>query len=436
MQMEDALQKKIETAVYAELLVLWREVRLHLGKLKDIKPVIKAEEYTVQHQDLWEAFQYRLHQRLLLLIYSGGLDLLEHQIDLAMSRGISSFDFNYEQIIDKYVGTIGEQVTNVTLNTQKMVADKITKWYKTPGETMGQVINDLRGEFGRDRAELIAQTEITRLSSHIEEELAATLGYNTWWNETRRDQLVCKKRMVGPEGTIVDGCRALHGKVFIVGKHKMPPHHPGCRCKAHIIHGPANAGYVGQLSFGKWEEAEHPRAENGEFGNKTGNLPYKEWKNILPESISKHFMSNSDEVTNKVFATRFAVNRELRTGKKEDNPYNLDVDGTMEALTLATTKHAHVLESPIIVYRGIDSKFAKKISKKTVFTDKGFAYMTTDAGMAHKYSGKKGVVIRMELPVGTKCALGFEDQHELILPRNTSFEITKDDNGNLQGRIR
>jgi hypothetical protein len=435
---QDAVQQKVQRATQVELTWLWREIRLRLTNLKAQKPVIKADaDYTVYQGDLWEEFRRRLHQKIMAIVYSAGMDLIEHEIELAILRDWRPpFDFSHERIIEEYTGSLGTRINQVTLNTQKMVAERIAKWYKTPGETIGKVVNDLRPEFGITRAELIAQTEITSMNSHIQEKLAVTLGYNTWWNETRRDQLVCQKKMVGPDNTIVDGCRALHGKVFVFGKSKLPPHHPGCRCSAHIIHGEPYAGYIGQLTLGKWEEAEHPRSENGEFGNKGSSLPYKEWKNNLPEQVSKHLKGNSDEVTNKTFATRFAVNRELRTGKKEDNPYNLEIDDTIEALTLATTKHAHVLESPMIVYRGVDSKFAKKLSKKTMLTDKGFAYTTTDAGIAHKYSAKKGVVIRIELPAGTKCALGFEDQHELILPRNTSFEISKDENGNLQGRIK
>jgi hypothetical protein len=179
-------------------------------------------------------------------------------------------------------------------------------------------------------------------------------------------------------------------------------------------------------------------------GHQGGSLPsakmptlYSEWKDSLPDDVKSYLPDNSDEVTNRTFVERLEANKKLRTGKKSDyeSDYGLKVDETITALTKATTTYSYALPNPIIVYRGINKSAVNRMSKNAKFTDRGFVYVTTDKSIADKYSGKKGAVISIELPAGTKCALGFLDQREFILPRNSQFEILEHSDDDMTARL-
>jgi uncharacterized protein with gpF-like domain len=98
------------------------------------------------------------------------------------------------------------------------------------------IVAELQPKFGLSRARMIATTEITRLNSGVQTRIAESLGITEWWWQTRRDQSVCFRPLIGPDGRKWNGCKALHGQVFKIGQH-MPPDgsHPGCRCDGVLI---------------------------------------------------------------------------------------------------------------------------------------------------------------------------------------------------------
>lgn len=271
-KLTDELQEKLTKAVQKELSWLWRWVVRFLHKAK----LNKAEVVPLEGAALWDEFQKRMHESLIKVIYSvDSLAIIERNLDFLISRGIDLNDFSTIDVMDGFIDTIADRVTLITVSTKKKIANRLARWYKTPGDSMQDVINDLKDTFGVTRAELIAQTEITEMDSRITDNMMQVLGDDVWWWETMRDQLVCVSRLVGPDGKIYRGCRELHGKRFQRGMN-MPPKgsHPGCRCKAKIVHG-VRLESVGQmplrLSKADWVEQEHPRAEDGRFGTKSGS---------------------------------------------------------------------------------------------------------------------------------------------------------------------
>ena len=209
------------------------------------------------------------------------------------------------------------------------------------------------------------------------------------------------------------------------------------------------------LNKSDFKESEHPRDRDGKFSDKggggsTSNKPnnvqdevkdayahYKKWKQILPDPVMRYIGHDSSTITRADILDRFEVNKELRT--KQESQYRQieyrHVGEVFDALELATTKYAYELPEPLTVYRGISGSYASKVTKKNKLTDNGFIYVTTDKRMAERYARKSGTLIAITLPKGTKCALGLEDQSEIILPRGQAFELERDSSGDLIGKM-
>ena len=271
---KEVLQAALEAAVYQELVWLRRNVigKLHRLRLQKAVPgdLAKAEweednllkEYA-EHHGIWPLFQKRLHDSMMDAITLHGIAILQAEIDMQLARGVTPFEYNYDAWLESYSDSLALMVTKVTETTQKYIGERITRWFQTPGETVQTVVDDLKTLFEPYRAQAIAQTEITSLNSRMQTGLAETLGIENWAWATRRDSLVCQRRLVGPDGNIYNGCRELHGKVFTL-KDRMPPDgsHISCRCNSRLLRKP--------LAKADWVEEKHPRAKDGRFGAKAG----------------------------------------------------------------------------------------------------------------------------------------------------------------------
>ena len=230
-------QAAVVRITLSELQRCWRDVRIRLRRLEDMhgNPPPLAKSIHV-HQDLWDKFRARMRQRLTQALLDGTITLEQLTNAYLAGLGVEPVHINTREFAAHMEDQIGLRITRVTLVTKRQVAAKIVKWYNTPGQTMKNIIQELEPKFGLDRAFLIAQTEITRLNSLVQQETAHQLNVQTWWWDTRRDSLVCEHKLKGPDGRIYKGCRELHGKVFTVGM-PMPPEgsHIGCVLPGQIV---------------------------------------------------------------------------------------------------------------------------------------------------------------------------------------------------------
>lgn len=139
----------------------------------------------------------------------------------------------------------------------------------------------------------------------------------------------------------------------------------------------------------------------------------------------KYFPKSSEDTTNALFVQRMEMNRILR-GETYENNYNLDIEGTTAAFEEAFKFHTETLPEETIMYRGVSAKVAKKMSRKSEYSDPAYTFLTTDKNLAQKYAGRKGVVLTFIVPKGQQGIWGLEDQHEFILPRNVKIKLVKD----------
>lgn len=198
-------------------------------------------------------------------------------LNRSLFEAFKQITFDSELFSQGIESELGERIVMVEQSLKRTVGRKIVAWYNSPNTTMESVVNQLQEKFGVNRAKLISQNEITYLHSRVQEETAVKIGVETWWWSTRRDQIVCKKPLTGPDGYTYQGCRELHGKIFTIGQ-PMPPggSHIGCRCTAILIvpHTPPRAlerllgaSFAGKR-IRKFDESKHPRKGDGKFAPK------------------------------------------------------------------------------------------------------------------------------------------------------------------------
>jgi len=221
---------------------------------------------------MWQIFLDRMMSRLIEALLSGYITL---QGLIAMRVTGEPLELDTDLIAQSLQSQLATRITHTTKTLKREVGRKIVSWYNSPGMTNQDIIKQLQPTFGAARASLISRTEITRLDALVQEDTARQLGITQWWWMTKRDQLVCKRPINGPDGKRYNGCRDLHGKVFNIGD-KMPPDgsHIGCRCKAILISKPKPSVNdtpivdISHLIKADFEESEHPRDKDGKFAPK------------------------------------------------------------------------------------------------------------------------------------------------------------------------
>lgn len=117
-------------------------------------------------------------------------------------------------------------VKSLTDTTRKVLQNAVSKYASTPGMTIGELEALISPAFGTERANLIAQTEITRAAQagiEIEKAELDSMGIKMErvWNSVN-DMLVCPLI-----------CAPLHRKPEAEWHDRYPigpPAHPGCRC--------------------------------------------------------------------------------------------------------------------------------------------------------------------------------------------------------------
>jgi hypothetical protein len=279
----DQIAADIESAAQAELNWLFRQVQLKIRRINQYRPKVSVQRpklskaYFVSN-DLWGAFKERMHEALTREILAGAIKIFDiNKLFLGAEKGIT---FNSNEFAEAIRQELGQRITLTETAIKRQVGRKIVSWYNSPGTTMQSVVDQLKGNFGVERAHRIAQNEITYLNSRVQENIAKQVGITEWWWNSKRDQLVCQKPLKGPDGNIYKGCRELHGKKFKIGQ-PMPPDgsHIACRCNGVLVVPKPQINALERLlgaSFSseppenlkKFDPNKHPRKEDGKFAFK------------------------------------------------------------------------------------------------------------------------------------------------------------------------
>jgi hypothetical protein len=181
--------------------------------------------------------------------------------------------------------------------------------------------------------------------------------------------------------------------------------------------------------------------EGGQFCE-TGSGVSSGWSDEEHQSAANRWsaglsLNEQDTVENYVMSQE-GINRYLRTGvlmPPEWYSQSTRVDSEIAALDALTHSRGYVLPKTVDLYRGLSGEFAaevKTMAPGTVFTDKGFVSASTKRGAALEFlepaAPLKGVVIRIVVPKGVTVApftLSQSSYHEVLLPRNSSFRVVK-----------
>lgn len=235
----DRIEAIAQSIILDELQRLWRGVRSKVKRLDAQRPTLaKVNDFTPE-PDLWEQFQQRLEERLNEALADGILTLATLEASFMAARTGDAVIVDSATIAASFAANLGQRIVGINEASRASVSRLVTSWYNKPGSTLQEAIDALMPVFGEGRAEVIARTEITRLNSGVQEEIARAANVTEWVWSTRNDQTVCvhKKRwMRGPDGALYFGCRELHGRVFQIGQ-PMPPEssHPQCRCSPVLV---------------------------------------------------------------------------------------------------------------------------------------------------------------------------------------------------------
>jgi len=107
--------------------------------------------------------------------------------------------------------------TQISGTTRKHLRDAIMSHIKT-GSPLSALVKDIEPLFGRDRAKMIATTEVTRL--YAEGNVMAYKAGNVTEVEWRTVN----------DGRVDPLCMARHNQRYSVDNVDKPPIHPACRC--------------------------------------------------------------------------------------------------------------------------------------------------------------------------------------------------------------
>jgi hypothetical protein len=135
------------------------------------------------------------------------------------TRDFAPVSIDPAAVARQYMVRRADKITRVNAGTKAAVREALAEWYGDPDLTLADLTERLSGEFGEDRARLIANNETTALTSEVTAATMGQLGLMRWTWQTRLEYNVCEI------------CRPLHGVVFTVND-PMPPDgsHIGCMC--------------------------------------------------------------------------------------------------------------------------------------------------------------------------------------------------------------
>ena len=110
--------------------------------------------------------------------------------------------------------------------------------------------------------------------------------------------------------------------------------------------------------------------------------------------------------------------------------------GTVVTLEAAADKlireKGYEIPQNVVLYRGISSKAIPQGGFRAgdVLKDKGFVYTSTDAKWSKTFADRdRGVLLKMQVPKGSRVAVGNSLEKEVIFPRDTSWRVESVSNG-------
>lgn len=125
------------------------------------------------------------------------------------------------------------------------------------------------------------------------------------------------------------------------------------------------------------------------------------------------------------FGNSTRINTALRKGKI-DAEVQAIIDEMDSAMKL--TK----LKSPLVVFRGVSGAIIQDAAEGDIITDPIYWSTAVDPQQAKKFARSEGsVLMHIELPEGTNCIAENATETEVLLPRNTSVQITRVEGDNV-----
>jgi len=128
---------------------------------------------------------------------------------------------------------VGELITNIDATTQRLTRQAVREWIDN-GQPLDDLVDELAPIFSRDRADLIASTEVTRAYAEGNRQAYLASGVVQRWEwRTANDELVCPicRPLNNTQVTIGTGFEGfLPDDVRVSRGFDAPPGHPRCRC--------------------------------------------------------------------------------------------------------------------------------------------------------------------------------------------------------------
>lgn len=206
----------IKNAAYAALQAQWRSLYARLRKLRKVD-IEDDDEYWQEQADIFEG---KLNSALVEAM---------KDVNIANAKfygavGIPLDPIDPQVVLQAYRARVAERIgmgpddlDAVTETTRQQVSDAIVEWYGTDQGLDVLVSRIMQENFSQYRAEMIAQTEMTGITSQIQLETFRQIGEDSWYWINVNDNLVCNE------------CLSKHGILFSIDD-EMPPAHPNCRC--------------------------------------------------------------------------------------------------------------------------------------------------------------------------------------------------------------
>jgi SPP1 gp7 family putative phage head morphogenesis protein len=215
----------LEPVLNQQFTGIWRSLKPRLGELK------KADDLT--NHEFWNDVIDTFSNKLSAALDEAQENTVESHrnwwVDRGMGEGIV---YDPGLVTERMMNIIGRQqgkqyktpkdyFSNMASDTRDDVEREIAEWMNTdaPLDTLIEAIQS--HDFNPIRAEMIAVTESTRLSSATMMENMSQLGYNDWIWYTANDEIVCEI------------CQDNHGQKFTLDD-DPPPAHPRCRCSVGV----------------------------------------------------------------------------------------------------------------------------------------------------------------------------------------------------------
>lgn len=208
---------KIHTLLDRRFKVLKRELR-RAGLRKRLAKNLKAGSLFKQEDEAgWQAWidEFDGATREALTFVVGGMwDAETRYWD---TRNARPDPVPEDQIIRDYEARTGRQIKNIGEDTKADTLKTISDWFNTD-ESIPELIDKLAPIFGPDRAETIADTETSFISSQVSDEMYRQFGVG-FFN-------VDRDPFIGPACEEI--CQPMiDGNPHRVGD-EMPPFHPNC----------------------------------------------------------------------------------------------------------------------------------------------------------------------------------------------------------------